>query len=163
MRPFLVWRDDWLLGFESLDGQHLELVEILNELHRYLVHDGVSRHVDRGELCRKLLHLLQMTRRHFEDEEALMLTHDYAGVEEHHREHALLVAELHDCIREIDTGHKPFTLATLTALKHWQIDHVINSDREFADYLRRRLRPISEIPMSAKPDERSPQHQMQRR
>jgi hemerythrin len=162
MRPFLNWRDDWLLGFEPLDRQHLELVESLNQLHRYLLPDDMSRHVDRAGLCRRLSQLLALTRLHFQNEEVLMQIHDYPGMEAHHREHALLLAELHDCIREIESGRKPFTLANLTALKHWQIDHVINCDRELADYLRRRLRPVCDFPLPVTRDERSPLQRVQR-
>ena len=135
MRPFLVWREDWLLGFERLDDQHLSLAQTLNTLHRFLVHDDNRKPLDREQLCRQLDGLLEMTRGHFQDEESLMQDHDYPGLQAHHREHALLLAELQECIREIEAGRKPFTLATLTALKHWQIDHVINSGAEFTQFI----------------------------
>jgi hypothetical protein len=56
----------------------------------------------------------------------------------------MLLAELQLHIREIEAGSKPFTLGTLTALKHWQIDHLLYSDRKFADYLMCQL-PSSKV------------------
>jgi hemerythrin len=136
MRPFLIWRDDWLLGFDSLDEQHLELVDALNKLHRFVVRDekaGISAGMD--VICRQLMHLRELTHRHFQTEEALMQKYALPGLAEHHREHVMLLAELQEHIREIEAGSKPFTLGTLIALKHWQIDHLLYSDRKFANYL----------------------------
>jgi hemerythrin-like metal-binding protein len=136
MRPFLIWRDDWLLGFNSLDEQHLELVDALNNLHRIIVQnkeEGICAGMD--AICQQLSVLRELTHRHFQTEEALMQKYGFPGLAEHHREHVMLLAELQEHIREIEAGRKPLTLGTLTALKHWQIDHLIYSDRIFADYL----------------------------
>ena len=54
------------------------------------------------------------------------------------------MAELQAYIREVESGSRPFSLETLTALKHWQINHVIYSDKMFADFLRRQSRSESE-------------------
>lgn len=139
MRPFLIWRKDWLLGQELLDEQHLKLAEAMNELHHFVMSNDPRHHAGMDKIYQWLVDLMEMTRRHIEDEEELMRAHGYPEFSEHHREHVLLLAELRDCIREIETGTKPFSMETLTALKHWQIDHVLNSDREFVDYLDGRL------------------------
>ncbi|MGD8909459.1 MAG: hemerythrin domain-containing protein [Chromatiales bacterium] len=135
MRPFLIWRDDWLLGFQAMDEQHLAVANAMNELHGYLVSNDNKPSAGMEQLCQRLTRLLGMVREHINDEEALMQTYEYAGLPEHHREHALLLAEMQELIREIQSGRRPFTLQTLTALKYWQIDHVLYSDRKFADYL----------------------------
>jgi hemerythrin len=134
-KPFLFWRDDWQLGLDCLDDQHMELAKILNKLHSFIVVEGKQNHEGMKQLSQHLKSLVNITRRHFKAEEALMRTHEYPGLTEHHREHVLLLAELHECIRDIKTGSKPFTLETLTALKHWQINHTLYSDKMFADYL----------------------------
>jgi hemerythrin len=135
MRPFLIWRDDWLLGYQAMDEQHLALANTLNELHRFLVFDGNKPRAGMDQLCQRLSDLLEMVRQHFNDEEALMQSCEYDGLPEHHREHAMLLAEMQELIREIEAGSRPFTLETLSALKYWQIDHVLYSDRRFTDYL----------------------------
>jgi hemerythrin-like metal-binding protein len=140
MKPFLSWRDDWLLGFEDLDEQHLELVEVLNNLHRcFLQEKDAGTTADMDNICQQLSLLRKLTRRHFQSEEDLMQKYEYPGLEDHHREHVMLLAELQLHIREIEAGSKPFSLGTLTAIKHWQIDHLLYSDRKFADFLMCRL------------------------
>lgn len=149
MRPFLIWRDDWLLGLEAMDDQHLRLADTLNDLHRFLACED-NRPLDgMDQLSQRLSQLMDMTRRHFQDEEVLMQANGYLKWDEHHREHTLLLAELQECIREIEEGKKSFTLETLKALKFWQIDHVLYSDRVFVDYLKSLSRPLRRVPCVA--------------
>jgi hemerythrin len=137
MKPFLIWRDDWLLGFDNLDDQHLELVDALNKLYQYIAEKEEKRLIpDIDIVCAQLSTLGYKARKHFQYEESLMQEYGYPQLADHHREHIMLLAELKVCIREIESGSKPFTLKTLTALKHWQIDHLLDSDRLLADYLK---------------------------
>jgi hemerythrin len=145
MKPFLIWREDWLLGFENLDQQHLELVDALNNLHRFFLREkeaGICTGMDK--ICRQLSVLRELTQRHFLSEEILMHKYCFPGFAEHRKEHVMLLAELQLHIREIEAGSKPFALGTLTALKHWQIDHLLYSDRKFADFLMCQL-PSNEV------------------
>ncbi|MES9972105.1 MAG: bacteriohemerythrin [Candidatus Thiodiazotropha sp.] len=145
MKPFLFWRDDWLLGLQNLDEQHLQVADAINDLHQSIIHQQEkSQHINTDQINRQLSDLAELARCHFKDEEALMRAHNYPGLAEHHREHRLLMAELHAYLREIEAGTRPFSLATLTALKHWQINHVIYSDKMFADYLRQQSRSANE-------------------
>lgn len=87
---------------------------------------------------RLVLQLQEETRQHFRDEEAFMRNHEYPQVSSHHREHALLQAELSDLIREIEEGKRRLDIETLTSLKYWLIDHVIDSDMDIARYMNSR-------------------------
>ncbi|MET0071308.1 MAG: bacteriohemerythrin [Candidatus Thiodiazotropha sp.] len=144
-KPFLLWRDDWRLGLEGLDEQHRELVDIINQLHRFVSREDTRHDRDSYQVCQQLSTLVDIARRHFKAEEALMRAKDYPRLAEHHREHVMLLAELQEYLRDIETENKPFTLATLTALKHWQIDHVVYSDRLFADFLKRQPQSEDEV------------------
>jgi hemerythrin-like metal-binding protein len=138
-RPFLVWREDWQLKHDCLDEQHEEFVGNLNQLHHFVFCGDNQRENRREEISQYLDKLIEIARRHFKTEEALMRMHEYPGLTEHHCEHVFLLAELKEWAREIKTGEKAFTVNTLKALKHWQIDHVIYSDKHFGDYLNNRL------------------------
>jgi hemerythrin len=137
MKRFLTWRDDWCLGIAEIDQQHLHLVELLNQVAD-LVKTDDSESSDDAEAMRSVLQLQEETRQHFRDEEAFMRTHEYPYVTRHHREHALLQAELRDLIREIEEGKRRLDIQTLTSLKYWLIDHVIVSDMAIARYLKDR-------------------------
>ena len=133
MKLFLEWLDDWQLGILEIDQHHQEMAELLNRIVGSL---GSEAETGSGEETLPLvLDLLNRTRRHFKVEEAVMRKYAYPGLGEHHREHVLLLAELQELIREIEEGRRHFDLETLTALKHWLINHVLESDQAFARYL----------------------------
>jgi hemerythrin len=146
MRLFLEWREDWLLGCEVLDEQHLELAERMNQLYLFLTDLRKNLMKEPDGLKRRLTELFEETRRHFLDEEALMEAYNYPGLAAHHREHVMLLAEMQECLREIKTNNRLFTLENLKSLKFWQIDHVLNSDREFAEFLNTLAVPLHERP-----------------
>jgi hemerythrin len=134
MKRFLTWRDDWSLGIEEIDQQHLRLVELLNQVAD-LVMGKDSESSDDTEAMGLVLQLQEETRQHFRDEEGFMHAHEYPYVTRHHREHAMLQAELRDLIRLIEEGKRRLDIETLTSLKYWLIDHVIVSDMAIARYL----------------------------
>ncbi|MEW8064919.1 MAG: hemerythrin domain-containing protein, partial [Candidatus Thiodiazotropha sp.] len=105
MKRFLTWRDDWYLGIDEIDQQHLHLVELVNQVADSVMTQQ-SESKDDGGAMRLVLQLQEETRRHFRDEEAFMRNHEYPLVSSHHREHALLQAELSDLIREIEEGKR---------------------------------------------------------
>lgn len=142
MRPFLQWRDDWMLGCSALDDQHLELAERMNQLYLFLTDIRHNLRKEPDGLKQRLSELCEETRRHFQEEEALMEASGYPGLGEHHREHVMLLAEMQECLREIQANMRLFTLNDLKSLKYWQIDHVTNSDREFAEFLNTRATPL---------------------
>ena len=86
-----------------------------------------------------LLRLQEETRNHFSDEEQMMRDSEYSDLAHHYREHVVLLAELQDFIREVESGHKSMNNEALTALKRWFINHVLTSDREFVRYLKRNM------------------------
>ncbi|MES9814781.1 MAG: bacteriohemerythrin [Candidatus Thiodiazotropha sp.] len=137
MKRFLTWRDDWYLGIDEIDQQHLHLVELVNQVADSVMTQQ-SESKDDGGAMRLVLQLQEETRRHFRDEEAFMRNHEYPLVSSHHREHALLQAELSDLIREIEEGKRRLDIETLTSLKYWLIDHVIDSDMDIARHMNTR-------------------------
>jgi hemerythrin len=137
MKRFLTWRDDWCLGIAEIDQQHLHLAELLNQVADSVKTED-SESSDDAEAMRSVLRLQEETRQHFRDEEAFMRANEYPYVTRHHREHALLQAELRDLIREIEEGKRRLDIDTLTSLKYWLIDHVIVSDMAIARYLKDR-------------------------
>jgi hemerythrin len=134
MKQFLLWREDWYLGIDEIDQQHLRLAELLNQIAEFLETQGPGSE-DAADSMQLVMQLQVETRQHFRDEEAFMRDHDYPEHVNHHREHALLQAELRDFIRGIEEGKRELDVATLVSLKHWLINHVIDSDLAIARYL----------------------------
>jgi hemerythrin len=134
VNSFLEWLDEWHLCIDEIDRQHLQLASLINTMADRL--RATDTHPASPVTTVSLVHqLLRETRQHFKDEESIMREHDYPELVDHHRDHAMLLAELQDFIREIEEGGRQFDFNSLTALKHWLIDHVIDCDLAFARYL----------------------------
>ncbi len=156
MSDFIRWQDNWALKIPHLDQQHLELVAHINRIADMVAGDSsrpaagaeAGQHAvaqgrpgrcddvpERSRLiCDHVEELIEQTRAHFRDEEALMLRVDYPSYNEHKREHGILLAELVDLARQVRQGAEQIGLGTLTALKHWLIVHIVTSDRAYAEY-----------------------------
>ncbi len=134
MKLFLEWLDDWCLGVDAIDRQHEHLVGILNTLAESIAPTKPAAE-DKVDVFSLVMQLLEMTRQHFRLEEAVMRDHDYPNLMEHHREHVMLLAELQAFIRDVEEGVRQFDYEALVSLKHWLINHVIDSDKAFAEYL----------------------------
>ena len=134
MNHFLEWLDDWYLGIREIDSQHLAMAEQINRLAETL-QSATTTPARHDSLMPLIEHLLEDTRRHFKVEESIMREHDYPDLIQHHRDHVMLLAELQEFIREIEEGRRYFDIDSLTALKHWLINHVVEGDLAFARYL----------------------------
>lgn len=138
MKRFLSWREDWCLGINEIDEQHLHLAELLNQIADALEAEDFSCGV--GTISMRLvLQLQEETKQHFRSEEAFMRECDYPNYVSHHREHAMLQAELKALLREISERRQEFNIDTLVSLKHWLINHVIDSDLDIARHLQQSL------------------------
>ena len=85
---------------------------------------------------------MSITKEHFTHEENMMHEEDYPGYTTHMREHTMLLAELKtsltaDIMDDCTTTNRNM----LDALKSWYIDHVSHSDKDFANYMRKRGEP----------------------
>ncbi len=160
MSDFIRWQNNWALEIPHLDQQHLVLVDRINRIAELVRGDGSSTATQSDEgrqppgeghegrcadvaehsrlICDHVEELIEETRAHFHDEEALMLRLDYPGYIEHKREHGILLAELVDLARQVRQGAEQVGVGTLTALKHWLIVHIVTSDQAYAEYYHRR-------------------------
>ncbi len=156
MSDFIRWQNNWTLELPHFDRQHLDLVEQINRIAELVIQQSSTEH-GRAEvrqqppgparqarcadvpehsrlICDHVEELIERTRAHFQDEEALMARLAYPGYAEHKREHGILLAELVDLARQVRQGAEQMGLGTLTALKHWLIVHIVTSDQAYAEY-----------------------------
>lgn len=134
MSRLLTWRDEWSLHIPVLDGDHQALIEHLDSLCRRFCPESPGwRSGDANALLEALEAFGEQMREHFRREEALMQAIDYAGMADHCREHALLMAEYTALLREWRAaGLTEFNTETQEALRHWLLAHILVADREFA-------------------------------
>ena len=89
--PLIQWRESFALGVASVDHEHRELIELINELHAAMqVPDSdIEVHEFLGEL-------LAQTSAHFALEEKLMREHGYGRYPQHKADHERLLDEIRE-------------------------------------------------------------------
>jgi hemerythrin len=146
----LTWRDDWAVSIDALDDEHRTLVEGLSEICQrhgdlndtpdaQLMRNG--RHGRATDLVADLEHLGEQVRDHFRREEAFMRSVDYPDIAEHQCEHALLMAEYQEMVRDLrQRGETRLDAAMIKSLNDLLIPQILGADRAFAAYYLRMIR-----------------------
>lgn len=127
--PVVKWDESFSVGNGLLDGQHQKLFRAINDLY-----DATRGRKATAESRRALEFLIDYTRTHFADEEALMEARGYPGLAEHRAEHQELIANLQEFARRLAREETdPFVdedlLFFLTGT--WLVDHVMSSDQKY--------------------------------
>lgn len=89
--PLFAWTDAYNVGNELIDGQHRQLVELVN-----IFHEAVSMGKEEAILNQAFDHMLQYTNKHFRDEEEMFGSLGSRLLKQHKLTHRLLVDELRE-------------------------------------------------------------------
>jgi hemerythrin len=144
MPKLLTWRDHWSLQIDILDRDHRNLIERLGDICLRFCPEAHAKpglaadagHPAPGQsaLAEALTGLGQQVREHFRREEAFMHAIGYDRVAEHEGEHAALMAAYTKMLTAWeDRELVVFDALTQERVRHWLMDHVLGSDRSFAD------------------------------
>jgi hemerythrin len=146
MQTFIEWRDDWLMHIARMDDEHKQLVDRINKLaeccqclHQTPEEQGVKRPTF-DEVMTMLDGFGEHIRQHFRHEEDYMLGTAYPDFDSHSYEHATLLAEYAEWLRDIRVeGMQCLDEASLNNLKGWIIGHIVGADKRFGRYYRETL------------------------
>ena len=138
--PFFQWSDEWLLGVDVIDRDHRELAVLVSELMELLLSGPGGGHPSlseaNAERARHLfVRLYDGMLRHFLTEERMMANTGFGQLQEHRREHQMLLAELKYYAQRMVESDRRIDLRSLLALRRWFVVHIMESDRCLADYL----------------------------
>lgn len=139
---YFEWRDEWSLEVGFMDEDHRALAAMLSRIARdYGPPAAASAHLirqsDAPPLTDALAELAAHARAHFDREEEVMRVDNFPGLWDHQNEHNLLLAELSVTTRELrDSQAQWLSLEMLDSLKDWLLGHVLDMDRELAEFLK---------------------------
>jgi hemerythrin len=131
--PAVEWNESFSVGHPGLDEQHRKLFGAINDLY-----DATRGRQATAESRRALEFLIDYTRTHFADEEALMEAKGYPGLAEHRAEHMELIANLQEFGRRLARSEAdPFVEEDLIYFLTgaWLVDHVMTTDQKYAAVL----------------------------
>jgi hemerythrin len=129
MAAYIVWKDFYSVNEPSLDAQHRQVIESINELYKVWESPETA-----GATKRVLDRLVEYTRTHFDHEEKIMQEAGFPKWE--FEAHKLL----HDAMRQRTMGLRThLTLVTardvLVFLKDWWLEHIQGEDKKYSAYV----------------------------
>jgi hemerythrin len=133
----IVWREALSVGDPTIDNQHKNLIQIINDLANSR---GAEPETMRLLQEHSLAMLKQYTIEHFSDEEVVMLKIGYPSVKEHRAEHMELIRKYKEVEKNIDTTL--FMMDLMRFLSEWLEKHILVDDMAYKPYLLEYARKI---------------------
>jgi hemerythrin len=125
------WSDRFSVGVREIDEQHRQLLGMINRLHDAML-DNRGREAQR-EIVDEMLAYADF---HFATEEDYMRRFGFAGYYEHRQEHGQFAQEAAELRKRLDGGGMVLTLEVMGMLKSWLQNHILGTDREYAELFR---------------------------
>jgi glucose-1-phosphatase len=125
------WKERYSIHYKGIDQQHKELLSILNQLVVLIKQRTEPEQVRDvfGRLC-------QYAIQHFSTEERYLRASGYEGLSYQHSEHAWFINRVLELDRSYDPSDPTLLETTLIFLKHWFVQHIIESDQDYAAWVR---------------------------
>jgi len=130
MAKFL-WMDTFSIDDEHTDNQHKKLVEIANDFY-----ESLQRRQALSVVESIIIRLYDYTKVHFADEEKLMESLNYPGLEEHHQTHIDLIKKIDDELVKYEKDKAIYPIHDMCAfIKDWLVNHILGMDKKIEPYV----------------------------
>lgn len=118
------WRDDFKTGIDSVDHEHFEMVQLINETHSQL-----SKNASQDEIEECFGEIYMQISAHFALEETVMKLKKYDEFDGHKADHEKLLDNLLELMDSFDAGNFEGMSKDLSrCLKDWFVDHFKTKD-----------------------------------
>lgn len=127
--PLLEWKPLFDLGVDAMDKEHRELVAAMNRIHEL-----DQKQAPKADIDKAIQKLVDLTKRHFADEERHMQSIGFPDLKRH--------AFIHeDMLKKVGAHYDAFTKgsgrvakAFFEFLVYWLGAHITGIDRKYADH-----------------------------
>ncbi len=117
------WRDEFSVGVASVDLEHRELIDLINDLHA-MIGDNASA----DEVVSMLGEIFAQISAHFALEEKYMRDTRYPLLDEHKGDHENLLDELRDIMELVDVDGNYNEQVLSENLQRWFTEHFRTHD-----------------------------------
>jgi hemerythrin len=128
--PIFPWREAYSVHIPQIDGQHQQLVVLINELHAAML-QGTGNNA----LGHILDELVRYAQSHFAFEEALLQERGYSALAAHRAEHQRLTQQVLDLQARFRSGKVVMSVPVMQFLKEWLASHILTRDMQYAKEL----------------------------
>jgi len=127
---FLEWYDSYSVHVDEIDRQHKQLVAMINRLHDSIAQNKVEETV--GQV---LIELVDYTKRHFADEEHLMIRIGYPDLPQHRAHHDKLRHQLAEILKRLRDNDRLTIFELMGFLRAWLVDHILREDKKIGQMI----------------------------
>jgi hemerythrin len=124
------WNDSYSVKVAVCDQQHKNLFDIINRL-------ADAMRMGKGDevVSKTVGELLQYTRTHFQQEEALLKRANYPQLAPHQEQHKKFVADVEGLLQQTREGRAANSIQVLNLLRDWLVNHIQKTDKAYSDCL----------------------------
>ena len=130
-KNFVAWDEIYSVGFEPIDNQNKELVQMVNTLFSHCKPGDKTADIAYLETINSAMEYAQT---HFSEEEKYLRLADYPKLDKHKKEHETFITEIVKSVKLFETG-KAAPIKMVEFLKKWLLKHIAGSDKQYAPYL----------------------------
>lgn len=124
------WQKEYSVQVKKMDNQHQRLFNIADKVCQ-AVQSGY-----RPQLVAKvLLFLINYTKTHFDEEEALLKLYGYPSFDEHKAQHQQLINQIDEIQRQLSEGRLGEDFSLSEFFKSWIVNHIFNEDKKYGKFL----------------------------
>ena len=128
---FMQWTGMLEIDGATVDEQHRALFETVNAFH-----DAVALGQTTEAMASTLDVLSEYGRRHFTDEERLLVDAGYPQLYQHRRQHQVFLDQIRSFRLQLIDGGSGLGHSMSQFLGSWLINHIMISDKAYAVFLR---------------------------
>lgn len=129
----LNWDNNYSVGVGAMDDEHKKLLAIMNNLY-----DSMKAGKSKEVLDQVFQDLIDYTKFHFSDEEALMKQVNYPGLNEQLIQHKELTNKVLEYQNKFKTGALFVSIEVMDFLKNWLINHILRSDKKYGEFINKK-------------------------
>jgi hemerythrin len=124
------WNDSYSVKVALCDQQHKNLFDIINRL-------ADAMRMGKGDevVSKTVGELLQYTRTHFQQEEALLKRANYPQLAPHQEQHKKFVADVEGLLQQTREGRAANSIQVLNLLRDWLVNHIQKTDKAYSGCL----------------------------
>ncbi|MHB8062304.1 MAG: bacteriohemerythrin [Ruminiclostridium sp.] len=127
------WRNSYAIGIKEIDDQHKKLFEAIDKLFT-----ACAQGKGKEEVGNTLTFLEDYTKVHFSDEQKLHIKYDYPEKASHRDIHEKFLKNFSELKKQFEKeGAGVLFISTVNkTVLEWLIQHIGNSDKAFAAYVK---------------------------
>ena len=127
----MLWTDDFSVGVDSLDADHIVIFSLINH-----VDDANRSGDDQHAIGRLLKVLLDVAEAHFQREEEIMVQNGFPELEAHVEEHRNIIDDVQSLyVAYQETQSSEISHEIAKTLCAWLEEHILETDMQYRPYV----------------------------